>query len=102
MSSDEQQRARQGILLAIAAYTMWGIAPIYFKSISDVSPLEILSHRVIWSVLLLAGLLHLGRRWHAVRDAVRTKRPCYTFAARHCLWESTGYSSSGLSIQIEC
>lgn len=74
MSSDEQQRARQGILLAIAAYTMWGIAPIYFKSISDVSPLEILSHRVIWSVLLLAGLLHLGRRWHAVRDAVRTKK----------------------------
>ncbi|QIA62144.1 EamA family transporter RarD [Vibrio astriarenae] len=74
MSSDEQQRTRQGILLAIAAYSMWGIAPIYFKSISDVSPLEILSHRVIWSVLLLAGLLHLGRRWRAVRDAVRTKK----------------------------
>lgn len=74
MSSDEQQRTRQGILLAMAAYTMWGIAPIYFKSISEVSPLEILSHRVIWSVFLLAGLLHLGRRWHAVRDAFKTKK----------------------------
>ncbi|MGR5120735.1 EamA family transporter RarD [Vibrio astriarenae] len=74
MSTDEQQRTRQGILLAIAAYTMWGIAPIYFKSISEVSPLEILSHRVVWSVILLAGLLHVGRRWYAVREAVRTKK----------------------------
>ena len=47
MTSEEQQRTRQGVLLAIGAYTMWGIAPIYFKSLSDVSPLEILSHRVV-------------------------------------------------------
>lgn len=58
MIQEEQQRARQGVLLAIGAYTMWGIAPIYFKSITDVSALEILSHRVIWSFFLLAALLH--------------------------------------------
>ena len=49
MTPEEQQRARQGVLLAIGAYTMWGIAPIYFKAISEVSPFEILSHRVVWS-----------------------------------------------------
>ncbi|MDR9827758.1 EamA family transporter RarD [Vibrio sp. FNV 38] len=74
MSPDEQQRTRQGIIFAIAAYSMWGIAPIYFKSISEVSPLEILSHRILWSVFLLAGLLHIGHRWRTVRDAVRTKK----------------------------
>lgn len=49
MTAEEQQKARQGVLLALGAYTMWGIAPIYFKSLAAVSPLEILSHRVVWS-----------------------------------------------------
>lgn len=66
MTPEEQQRARQGVLLAVGAYTMWGIAPMYFKSIAQVSPLEILSHRVIWSFFLLAALLHFGRHWRSV------------------------------------
>ncbi|MCG7491678.1 EamA family transporter RarD [Vibrio sp. Of14-4] len=68
-----EQESRQGILLAIAAYTMWGIAPIYFKAISQVPALEILSHRVIWSFILLTVLLHLGRRWRSARDIYRSK-----------------------------
>lgn len=74
MSLEEQQRAKQGVLLAIGAYTMWGIAPIYFKALSSVSPLEILSHRVIWSFVLLTVLLHFGRRWRSVRDVLRSKK----------------------------
>ncbi|WP_162063597.1 EamA family transporter RarD [Vibrio taketomensis] len=73
-SEDEQQRARQGVLLAIGAYTMWGIAPIYFKQLAGVPALEILSHRVVWSFLLLALLLHFGRHWGSVRDVFRDKR----------------------------
>ena len=73
MTPEEQQRARQGVLLAIGAYTMWGIAPIYFKAISEVSPFEILSHRVVWSFVLLAVLLHVGRRWRGVRVVIRSK-----------------------------
>jgi chloramphenicol-sensitive protein RarD len=74
MTPDEQQRAKQGVLLAIGAYTMWGIAPIYFKALGDVSPLEILSHRVVWSFFLLAALLHFGRRWRNVRDVIKSKQ----------------------------
>ncbi|TDE19205.1 EamA family transporter RarD [Vibrio owensii] len=73
MTPEEQQRSRQGVLLAIGAYTMWGIAPIYFKSLAEVSPLEILSHRVIWSFFLLAALLHFGRHWRSVRDIIKNK-----------------------------
>ena len=68
-----EQQSRQGVLLAIGAYTMWGIAPIYFKAISQVSPLEILSHRVVWSFVLLTVLLHFGRRWRDIRDVSRSK-----------------------------
>ncbi|GLR02421.1 chloramphenicol resistance permease RarD [Vibrio hyugaensis] len=73
MTPEEQQRSRQGVLLAVGAYTMWGIAPIYFKSITEVSPLEILSHRVFWSFFLLAALLHFGRQWRSVRDIIKNK-----------------------------
>ncbi|EHH2556605.1 EamA family transporter RarD [Vibrio parahaemolyticus] len=74
MTPEEQQRARQGVLLAVGAYTMWGIAPMYFKSIAQVSPLEILSHRVIWSFFLLAALLHFGRHWHSVYHIATDKK----------------------------
>ncbi|MEZ8196749.1 EamA family transporter RarD [Vibrio cortegadensis] len=73
MTQEEDQRARQGIFLAIGAYTIWGIAPIYFKSIAEVSPLEILSHRIIWSFFLLAFLIHFNRGWRTVRDTLRSK-----------------------------
>ncbi|HBC3370686.1 TPA: EamA family transporter RarD [Vibrio vulnificus] len=73
MTAEEQQKARQGVLLALGAYTMWGIAPIYFKSLAVVSPLEILSHRVVWSFFLLAALLHFGRHWRTVCDVLTSK-----------------------------
>ncbi|MDD9195354.1 EamA family transporter RarD [Aliivibrio sp. S3MY1] len=70
----EQQRTRQGIFFALSAYTMWGIAPIYFKTISEVSPFEILSHRVIWSFFFLAGLLFLSKGWKTVANTLKDKR----------------------------
>jgi chloramphenicol-sensitive protein RarD len=74
MTTDEQARSKQGVLLAIAAYTMWGIAPIYFKAIAEVAPLEILSHRIVWSFFFLAILLHIGKRWNVVARVISNKR----------------------------
>ena len=70
----EQQRTRQGVFFALGAYTMWGIAPIYFKTISEVSPFEILSHRVIWSFFFLAGLLFLSKGWKTVSSTLKDKK----------------------------
>jgi chloramphenicol-sensitive protein RarD len=50
------ERAR-GLGYALAAYLSWGLLPLYFKALAAVPPLEILSHRVVWSLVLLAGLL---------------------------------------------
>lgn len=72
---DAQHNSTQrGIILALSAYTLWGIAPIYFKALQHVGPLEILSHRVIWSVLFLAGILAFTRGWHRVKAVIRQPR----------------------------
>ncbi|SHI37597.1 EamA-like transporter family protein [Vibrio aerogenes CECT 7868] len=64
---NEDQQARQGVIFAISAYLMWGIAPIYFKTIQHVPPTEILCHRVIWSFVFLGILIHAGKQWLNVR-----------------------------------
>lgn len=51
-------QAQQGILYAIGAYIMWGLAPFYFKQLQQVPALEILAHRIVWSILLLLGLMY--------------------------------------------
>lgn len=52
-------------MYALAAYTFWGVAPIYFVLVSFAAPLEVLSHRIIWSIPLLALLVLLSRQWQA-------------------------------------
>lgn len=74
MNQSEQDRARQGIFFAIAGYTMWGIAPIYFKAIHMVPAAEILCHRVIWSFLLLTLLVHVSHKWRDVRNVLASKK----------------------------
>jgi len=46
---------RRGVMAALAAYSFWGLAPIYFKFIQTVPPVEIIAHRILWSIPLLAA-----------------------------------------------
>jgi chloramphenicol-sensitive protein RarD len=73
MTSTEQQ-SRQGVFYALGAYLMWGIAPVYFKSLHGVSAFEILSHRIVWSFILLAVLLYAGKQFPAVRQIMKSKQ----------------------------
>ncbi|NJM66085.1 MAG: EamA family transporter RarD [Acaryochloris sp. RU_4_1] len=54
---------RLGIVYAILAYGTWGFFPVYWKLLGSVSALEILSHRMMWSGLLLLGILLIQKRW---------------------------------------
>jgi chloramphenicol-sensitive protein RarD len=61
---DSRRRAREGFALTLAAFLLWGFNPFYFKAVADVPPLEILAHRVVWSVALLVPFyLALRRPW---------------------------------------
>ncbi len=74
MQTDEQARNTQvGVLCAIAAYTMWGVAPIYFKQLQIIPAMEVLMHRVVWSVLILVILIGALKQWNKVRQALRSK-----------------------------
>jgi len=55
----EQAERRRGTLAALSAFCIWGLSPLYFKAIGTVPPFEIVAHRILWSVLFLAGLLAL-------------------------------------------
>lgn len=64
-----------GVPAALAAYFTWGLAPIYFKQLQAVAPLEIIAHRILWSIPLLALFLLLrdGRAfWQRMRLPPRT------------------------------
>jgi chloramphenicol-sensitive protein RarD len=60
---------RSGAAYALLAYGAWGVAPAYWKALGSVPPLEILAHRVAWSVVFAAVLLCVGRRFGELRAA---------------------------------
>ncbi len=53
----EKTEFKQGVIYALAAYVMWGFAPLYFKLLDQVPAPEILMHRIIWSFVLLFFLV---------------------------------------------
>lgn len=67
-------RARIGLIFGLFAYALWGVLPIYFKQLSGVSPLDIVAHRVVWSLLFLGVLLALTRGWEQVRTGLRNRK----------------------------
>jgi chloramphenicol-sensitive protein RarD len=65
---------RNGVINAISAYLLWGLAPIYFKLISSISPDEIMVHRIIWSSLLLFLIVIISKRSRVLIDTLKQPR----------------------------
>ncbi|HEY5762495.1 MAG TPA: EamA family transporter RarD [Rhodocyclaceae bacterium] len=68
--TDATRDPHRGAYAAIAAYLIWGLTPVYFKALAAVGAGEIIAHRVLWSVLLLAIVLLAARRRQGV-EAIR-------------------------------
>jgi chloramphenicol-sensitive protein RarD len=61
---------RAGVASAIAAYGIWGVAPLYFKPVTNQAPaLEVLAHRIVWSAALLALLIGFSPKRRALASA---------------------------------
>lgn len=52
-----------GVIYALGAYLIWGLVPVYFKYLGFVPVYEMLSHRIIWSVLFIALILTITKGW---------------------------------------
>ena len=74
--SDSQWRA--GMSYGVAAYALWGVMPIYFKQIASVASFDIVAHRIIWSLVVLAVFLTIARAWGQVRAALRNRKVMLT------------------------
>ncbi|MEJ6670438.1 MAG: EamA family transporter RarD [Pseudomonadales bacterium] len=66
------RKTLQGGYFALAAYCIWGIAPIYFKLVGHVQPLEIIAHRVTWSAILLMAVLALSGKLTELRLPIKS------------------------------
>lgn len=64
----------QGMLYALTAFLIWGVAPLYFKHIGFVPAEEIVTHRIIWSCLFLIGLVWWSKTGREVLAVFRTPR----------------------------
>jgi chloramphenicol-sensitive protein RarD len=65
---------RKGLLLGLGAYVIWGFMPLYIRSVDEAEPVEVLAHRVAWSVVVVAVILAVARRWSYLRGMLRTPR----------------------------
>ena len=68
------RRARAGLLFGLAAYGLWGVLPIYFKLLLAVPAVDIVAHRIVWSLVALALLVTILGAWGEVRAAIRRRR----------------------------
>ena len=81
MNTNLYANPRSGVLFAVAAYAMWGFAPLYFKLLMFMPALEILMHRVVWSALVLSLLILILQQWPSVRRAMGSKKIMLTLLA---------------------
>lgn len=71
---------RSGLGYALAAYSSWGLFPLYFRALRRVPAPEILAHRVLWSALFLAALVGARGRLGEYRRAFASARSVATYA----------------------
>jgi chloramphenicol-sensitive protein RarD len=69
------------MLYAAGAYALWGLAPVYFKALQHVPPLEILAHRIVWSLVFLAIVLAWRRQWAWIGTVLRRPKVLAGFIA---------------------
>lgn len=60
-----------GFFYALAAFSVWGLFPVYFKALQPTGPLEIVAHRVLWSVPLCALMVARRGGWAELAQAWR-------------------------------
>ena len=79
---------RLGFLCCLGCYTIWGCLPLYFRALEHIQPMEMLAHRIIWSVPTGLILILIARNWHQLREAL---------TRAHLLWLTVSAVLIGLN-----
>jgi chloramphenicol-sensitive protein RarD len=73
----------KGVLAGLGANKLWGIFPIYWRMLEQDPAIEILAHRMLWSLLFVVAVLTLQKEWRWLGEALRNRKTVlvYTLAA---------------------
>ncbi|MEU8543456.1 EamA family transporter RarD [Streptomyces sp. NPDC048717] len=70
----ETSETRSGLLYGIGAYSMWGLVPLFWPLVKPTGAVEILAHRMVWSLAVVTIALLALRRWGWIRELVSSPR----------------------------
>ncbi|MCF8551608.1 MAG: EamA family transporter RarD [Candidatus Nanopelagicales bacterium] len=63
MATRERSSHTTGLILGVTGYLLWGLFPLYFMLLDIVPPIEVVAHRIIWSLVFVVIIVLLGRQW---------------------------------------
>lgn len=84
-TATHQDQTSRGVIYGFLAYFVWGFFPIYFKALHGIPPLEVVAHRIVWSVLFLLVLVGVTGAWKEIRAAFGNRQVLLTLVGSTCL-----------------
>ena len=83
---------QQGVFYGILSYVLWGFAPVYFKFLEHVPATEILSHRIVWSVVFIAVIMLILKSWSKLFAVLRQPKKLGLLFISACLIGANWYT----------
>jgi chloramphenicol-sensitive protein RarD len=71
VAEKSKSERRTGLLNGFAAYGMWGLVPLFWPLLKPAGAIEILAHRMVWSLVLVGVALLVMRRWAWIGELLR-------------------------------
>jgi chloramphenicol-sensitive protein RarD len=74
VSQTEQAELRRGVAYGTGAYLLWGLFPLYFPLLEPANPVEIVGHRIVWSLVAVLAVLALGAGFRPFLSLLKDRR----------------------------
>ncbi len=81
LSASQKTRTTQGVSAALGAFLIWGLFPLFFKAFGDIPAMEIMAHRIVWSMVFVLLLVMVTRRMAHLKEVIKDRRTLLVFAA---------------------
>ena len=74
-------KTTEGTIAIIIPFILWGLFPIYWKSLEHINPTQLLAHRIVWSFIFVVLLLTASRQWKKSVSIITTYSDTRVFIA---------------------
>jgi len=85
MTEVQDKDIRRALLAGLAGYLIWGVSPLYFQLVGFASALEIVAHRVVWSLPMLFAVLLVAGKLRSALRAIADPKVFFTMLATAAL-----------------